>query len=205
MAKFTVSLSDPGRSWRDENAQSAAWFAKGPNAAIDDALIQDLKRRAIETGENTRISLHPGPDHPLHEMIIVQHRDKFHPPKKHAAKDKSFTIVEGRMAIFVFADDGAVEDVAVIGAGTRQYRVGAGVIHADIPVTETVVHFETTIGPFLGEEDNIFPDWAPAKGDWDAGIAYRDALFAKWLKAPEVLITGAGGAIGQPEPKGQAD
>lgn len=198
LPKFTVSLEDAERSWHDQNAKSDAWFAKGPNAAINDALIDDLKRRAIASGKNTRISLHPDPDHTLHEMIIVQHREKFHPPKKHSDKDKSFTIIEGRMAVFVFAADGTVEDVCVIGAGgNRQYRVGAGVIHADFPVTDMVVHFETTLGPFLGEEDSIFPDWAPAKGDISAGIAYRDALFAQWLDAPtEFLVTGAGGRAG---------
>ena len=198
LAKFSVSLTDADTSWRDGNAKSAAWFAKRPNVAVDATLIDELKRRALETGENTRLSLHPNPDHPLHEMVIVQHRDKFHPPKKHAAKDKSFNIIEGQMAVFVFAEDGTVEDCCILGtAGNRQYRVGAGVIHADFPITDTVVHFETTQGPFLGEEDSIFPPWAPARGDRAACAAYRDALFAEWLDAPaEILVTGAGGRAG---------
>jgi UDP-glucose 4-epimerase len=198
LAKFSVSLNDADSCWRDENAKSSAWFAKRPNVSIDESLIADLKRRAIETGENTRLSLHSNPDHPLHEMIIVQHRDKFHPPKKHADKDKSFNIIEGRMAVFVFADDGAVEDVSILGqGGNRQYRVGAGVYHADFPITDWVVHFETTLGPFLGEKDSIFAPWAPARDDMAAQIAYRDTLFGAYLSAAsDVLVTGAGGRAG---------
>ena len=172
-----VSLIDPETCWRDENAKSIGYFAKGDVARLDEATVEEIKRIAWETGENVRLSLHQSPDADFHEMIIYQHRDKYYQPKKHVTKAKSFHMIEGEMAVFVFDDDGTVTDACILdGRQTIIYRVAANIFHTDVPLTDFVIHHESTLGPFMGDKDRVFADWAPDGNDKQPYLAHRDKL-----------------------------
>ena len=172
-----VSLTRKETCKRDFNAKSIGYFAKSDVVRLDAATVNEIKIMARETGENVRLSLHHSPDAFFHEMIIYQHRDKYYRPKKHVNKAKSFHMIEGTMAVFVFNDDGEIRDTCVLdGKETIMYRVDANVFHTDIPLTEYVVHHESTLGPFLGERDRVFGPWSPDGLDEAAYLSYRDDL-----------------------------
>ncbi len=180
MRSSRVSLLDGTTCWRDTSAKSIGYFSKLDMTKIDKFFLAELEDMAQKTGENVRLSLHSGPADDFHEMIICQHRNKIHPPKKHERKAKSFHVMRGQMAIYAFSEDGLVQDTALLdGTGAHLYRVEQGVYHADFPVTELVIHHESTLGPFLGDDDAIYAPWAKALDDDRRLLTYRDQLFAK--------------------------
>jgi len=82
--------------------------------------------------------------------------------------------------VFTFSDDGSVKDnVLLDGTTAHLYRVRRGVYHADFPVTDTVIHHESTTGPFLGDQDSVFAPWIETSPDGASLLAYRDQLFAQ--------------------------
>ncbi len=181
MKKLPLSIFDDTTCWRDPNAKSIGFFAAGLVSSVDQSLLAELKDMAIQSGENVRLSLHENKDAAFHEMIIVQHRDRFHPPKKHSQKAKSFHVMEGEMAVFSFEDDGKVSNaLALDGQNSFIFRAEKNVYHADFPITELVVHHESTLGPFLGDSDSEYPNWAPLLDDQGPLIRYRDELFAEY-------------------------
>ncbi len=173
----TVSLYDSETCWKDPKAKSIGYFAKRGQACLSRDTLEEIKRMARETGENVRLSLHQSPASTFHEMIIFQHRDKYYRPKRHIGKAKSFHVIEGEMAVFVFGDDGSVIDACVLNGKTNiMYRVDANVFHTDVPLTDYVVHHESTLGPFRGDNDRVFAPWSPDDSDNAAYLAYRDEL-----------------------------
>ncbi|MAI10071.1 MAG: hypothetical protein CBD27_02250 [Rhodospirillaceae bacterium TMED167] len=180
MRSSKVSLLDGTTCWQDTSAKSIGYFSRLDMTKIDQSLLAELERMAQETGENVRLSLHSGPTDDFHEMIICQHRNKIHPPKKHQQKAKSFHVMKGQMAVYAFSDDGLVQDAALLdGTHAHLYRVEQGVYHADFPVTDLVIHHESTLGPFLGDDDAIHAPWAKAfEGDMGL-LTYRDQLIAQ--------------------------
>jgi cupin fold WbuC family metalloprotein len=177
MSSSTISLTDLNTCWQDPKAKSIGFFSVGPVTTVDEKLIQEMKDLALKSGENVRLSLHQDPKAAFHEMIIVQHRDKFHPPKKHVQKAKSFHIMEGKMAVFSFTETGDVTHSVVLDRnGSTIFRIEKEVYHVDIPVSGLIVHHESTLGPFLGDDDGIYAEWCPGM---DGLLAYRDQLFAQ--------------------------
>lgn len=172
-----VSLHDASTSWEDPNAISIGYFAKNGTVRLDAKTIEEIKMMALETGENVRLSMHQSPEADFHEMIIFQHRDKYYRPKKHVDKAKSFHMIEGEMAVFVFEDDGSVRDACILdGQNSKIYRVDANLYHTDLPLTDFVIHHESTLGPYLFNSDRIFAPWSPDGKDTDTYLKYRDHL-----------------------------
>ena len=195
-------MSDPVTCWRDPEAKSIGFFAKGPNSRVDEALLLEIKAMALKTGENTRISLHPNTDASFHEMVIFQHREKIYLPKKHKNKDKSFHFIEGKIALFIFDDDGHVTDSCILdGHQNRIFRVAKNVYHVDIPLAPHAIHHEITLGPFTrNSDDSQIAPWALAKNNKGAYSTYLgkllDTLEDTANPSYDVLLTGALGYCG---------
>ena len=171
-----VALDDPETCWRDPDAKSIGYFAKRQQICLTRDVVEQIKRQALGTGVNARLSLHTGPADDFHEMIIFQHRDQYYRPKKHI-RPKSFHMIEGEMAVFVFADDGSVIDAQIVNTTSNLiYRVGANLFHTDVPLTPYVVHHESTLGPFLGKSDHTFAPFSPPADDTEAYLKFRDGL-----------------------------
>ena len=174
----TVALDDPSSVWQDPHAKSFAYFCKRRPVRIDQALLAELKRLAGERGgQNVRLCLHEGPGAAFHDMIILEHPGKYYRPHQHLAKGESYHIIEGAMGVFVFEPDGRVADACrLTPTGTVVYRVDATMHHAVMPLSDPVIYHESKPGPFTGESDSVYPDWAPDGRDQDAAAAYTAAL-----------------------------
>ena len=172
-----ISLLEGKNCRRDPDARSLSFYATQSVLHVRAKLLDELKACGLLVRKNTRLCLHSSPDDPLHEMIIVQFWENFFPPKRHPTKAKSFHVLEGELGVFVFADDGNVIDAARLKPkDSIAYRVGAGLYHADIPLTDYSIHIETTTGPFVGERDRILAPWAPALDDALAREQFRSRM-----------------------------
>lgn len=148
---------------QDKNAKSLSYYFTTDVARIDDSIIDELIDKSVKNGKcNARISLHTSPDANFHEMVIVEYGGRYYRPHKHLKKGESCHIIKGRVAMFAFDNDGSVVFYNVVGQGQDMIsRVGINMWHTVIPLTEYAVYHESKPGPYLREEDSIFPTWAP--------------------------------------------
>jgi len=106
-----------------------------------------------------RICLHESLKNKVNEMIIVAHKDGDMPAHKHPAdKPESYHMIEGRLQILIFNDDGSVKETILLSsdAHPKMYRIRGGVWHQPIPLTEWAIYHEVATGPFNKEKDLIF-------------------------------------------------
>lgn len=132
--------------------------------------IAFLKARAAENPRRrARLCAHRDVSDPLHEMLIVHMRGSYVQPHKHLGKSESFHMVEGRLKIFLFDDEGrrtATIDMSEPALGASFfYRLASSTFHSVHPETEFVVFHEVTNGPFVPQRDTVSAPWAPSEVD----------------------------------------
>ena len=175
-----ISLLDPdlAKLVEDKGAKTVAFFCRNLPVVIDARLIEELKNVSrLRNDSNVRICLHDGPDASHHDMIALERRGRYYRPHKHARKGDTFHMIEGKLGIFSFDVDGNVTDAVVIGPG-EIYRTAVNMYNAILPLSDYVIHHESKPGPFEGENDSIYPDWAPDGGDEGQTTAYVAGLAA---------------------------
>lgn len=126
---------------------------------------EKLKRHAFEADmKRARLCLHHNDDDPLHEMIIVFHRDAIIRPHRHRTKSESYHMIFGELDIVLFDDQGRPDRVISMGdlssGKTHVYRLARPIWHSVIIRSEYAAIHEVTNGPFRVEE-NEFAPWAP--------------------------------------------
>jgi cupin fold WbuC family metalloprotein len=159
------------------------FYAEGPIIRVGSDEIDFLKARATENPRGmARLCAHPGVDDALHEMLIVLSRACCIPPHKHLGKSESFHLVEGKLTVVIFTDEGKVREVipmAPPGSGEMFfYRLSEALYHTVVPMSEFVVFHETTNGPFR-REDMQFAVWAPGE---DAPREDREAFVQELIQ-----------------------
>ncbi|MBF0156823.1 MAG: cupin fold metalloprotein, WbuC family [Magnetococcales bacterium] len=154
-------------------------FAPQPRPLVDAAMLSRLKSAAeIAPLGRARLCLHRDHDDPVQEMIIVHTRRSWDRPHRHRRKSISIMLLEGRLRLPLFADDGQVITCLELGTMTSALpfmtRFSEGEWYACVPVTEPVVIYEALTGPFRKGED-FYPDWAPEEGPELAALLRRAA------------------------------
>jgi len=173
-------MTPPANLRRDRNASSLAFFLSGPSVAFDRAMIDWLKQAAVDEGaDSARICLHSGADDPFHQMVIVQRRGIYCRPHKHMAKAESCQIIDGELAFIVFADDGSIDGIARLGGNGIIGRAGSGQFHMVYPLSDWCTYHEAKPGPFLGDKDSVFPEWAPGQDDDEGRARFLDAIASR--------------------------
>jgi cupin fold WbuC family metalloprotein len=147
--------------WRqDLLAKSLSWYPVDTPVEVSSNLIDYLEIRAREAGLNSRVCLHTSQNADFHEMIICKIRGREHAPKRHLKKDKTFTVLRGRLLISVLDESGSEKKSWVLEPSAKKglfsIRVPAGMFHVDLPLSDTSVHIETTLGPFDGKLDTEY-------------------------------------------------
>ncbi len=163
----------------DARAKSLSFYAQAPFSFIDAQALQQLEIEAQRAGQcNARICLHTDPADAFHDMLILEHRNRYYRPHKHLQKGETHHIVKGEMAVFVFNEDGTVAGSTVLrrDGGSTISRVGSGMWHTVLPLSEIVIYHESKPGPFLGDADRLFPAWAPTGSDAAESNQYMERL-----------------------------
>lgn len=168
----------------------AVFYSTDAVAEVCDDWYEKLKHHALEAGQNrARLCLHHSPDDPLHEMIIVFHRDTLVRPHRHRGKSESFHVIDGELDIVLFDDEGhrtRVISMGPFGSGKPYvYRLSEPVWHSVIVRTEYAAIHEVTNGPFRPEENDFAP-WAPKEPD--ALRAFLDEAVAEPQKRLATLV-----------------
>lgn len=161
----------------DEGGRAIGFFCQKRPVHVNAEIVSELKKAADRYQKNVRLCLHDGPDAAFHEMVILERQGKYYRPHKHLEKGESYHILEGMMGAFAFDDQGQVRDACVLKPdGNFIYRVEVNMYHAVMPLSEEIIYHESKPGPFLGDNDSIFPDWAPDGTDEQETVAYVQKL-----------------------------
>ena len=149
---------------------------------ISDPLIADLRARAARS-KRGRINhnFHGSPQDAVHRFLNVLTRDTYVQPHRHATppKHESFIVLDGRVAVIVFDDNGRVRDRWVLGSASGDHRgidLPAGVWHTIAALSDQAVCYEVKPGPWDPATDKEFASWAPPESDAEAARAWLHAL-----------------------------
>lgn len=157
-----------------------ALFNTGSVLAVDDAMLEELKRRArTALHRRYRLCLHHTPDDPVQEMIVVHCRENYSRPHFHRSAS-SCLVLDGELSVFLFDDDGQVTqrvDLGPRGSGKPfTFWIGPDVWHMPVCQTPQLVFYETMTGPFRRDDVNVWAPWSPAEDDPAAIEAYLQCL-----------------------------
>jgi cupin fold WbuC family metalloprotein len=108
-------------------------------------------------------------------------------PHKHENPGKTEVIIvlQGKAAVFEFNGDGTVKDSIILDflSGNYGAEISPGNWHCVAALEPCTVVYEMKEGPYIPDDDKIFPDWAPAENSPKASIFYESLL----LRADEAL------------------
>jgi len=178
MHGLSLDLNDPEMVWVDNGARSVAYFCLRTPVMVDKELIRKLKEiaAALNGTKNVRLCLHDSPKAIFHNMIVLENKIKYYRPHKHPSKSETFHIIEGTMAVIVFAENGQIENSSVLDAQENfLYRVDANTYHAVMPLSDLVIYHESKPGPFIGKSD-IYPSWAPEESNIELVNQYKQRM-----------------------------
>lgn len=165
------------KRWEDG---SEVYFNQECIVKVTNELITQCVEAAKQTTRKKfRFCLQHSSADSLHEMLIVRFKHSYGRPDKHLYTTESHSIIEGRMLVILFEDNGEIRDVFCLSKeNCFIYRIETNIYHMQIPLSEHVVYYETKEGPF-NEKSNIYPSWAPEEGDVLEVKKFMDGLFQK--------------------------
>ena len=132
---------------------------------VDKDWIERVKDSArVATLRRARLNLHQSNDDKVQEMLIAFCGNSLNAPHRHVGKSESMHVIEGRVLIVFFNEDGSVMRRQLLGApGTNLaslYRLCSPDWHTVIPLDDIVVIHEVTTGPFRARSETQ-PSWIP--------------------------------------------
>lgn len=149
----------------------------------DIELLKDRARR--NKRRRIRLCAHRDTGHALHEMFIVQTKGIYIPPHRHLGKSESFHVIEGRVTVILFHDDGCILQAIPMGDYTSgrifYYRMEESIYHSLIVESDFLVFHETGGGPFDPSRTDFAP-WAPKDTDIEGGKAFLRDLTERAIR-----------------------
>lgn len=133
-----------------------AIFISGSVKTIGSNALAELCEKAKKSSNGRfRYCLHSSPCEPIQNMVIALTKGSKLLPQRHLGSTKSFSIIEGKLALCVFNTDGLLTDSIVLNSST-----GCKVAYFDdtyyvltLALTEIAVYQEIISGQFTDEND----------------------------------------------------
>jgi len=130
---------------------------------IDRKKLDELKILAQkDPNKRARICLHKDDGEMIQEMIIAFCKDSYVRPHRHIDKSESYHIIEGRIEIIFFNDNGIEIDKVVLSDKIDEhpflFRISNSAWHTVVPKSDFVIIHEVTKGPF-NKNSSEFADW----------------------------------------------
>ena len=147
--------------------------ALSPPAGKNTLITTELIERLVESSRQSPrgriiLPLHKSPAANLHRMLNAIQPGSYIQPHRHMfpAKAESVIVLYGAIYVFIFRDDGQIDQVHTIAAGSTNIGIDSepGVYHTFLASQENTVLFEVKPGPYNQADDKDFAPWAPAEG-----------------------------------------
>ncbi|MBW4057029.1 MAG: WbuC family cupin fold metalloprotein [Proteobacteria bacterium] len=132
-----------------------------------------LAEVSAEARQNPRLrknyNLHPSDESRCHRLLNAIEPGSYIRPHRHLdpEKDEAFILLNGRLGIVTFADNGAVSGTVLLSldSGTLAVDIPHGVYHTAVALESGTVFYETKAGPYRLLNDDEKVAWAPEDAD----------------------------------------
>ena len=126
-----------------------------------------IERASVSKDKRSRICIHSSKKDLVQEMIICAFKNSFMPPHKHSElKSESYHIIEGKMDLYIFNDEGKVVDLINLKKNNSKndsifyYRSNnPNFWHMPVVKSKVCLFHEIFSGPFIKKKNIIFPKW----------------------------------------------
>lgn len=129
-------------------------------------------------------NFHSTGEDPINRMINAVEPDAYFPPHKHETLEKReiFIILEGKVAVVEFDEEGKVKDHMILDADSGNFGVEIPVNswHTIIPLESSVL-YEIKDGPYDPSSDKKFAEWAPRE-DEEGGLEFAEKILKELNK-----------------------
>jgi cupin fold WbuC family metalloprotein len=144
---------------------AAVFENKDDIIVVDKWWIERVKAAARTAPlRRARLNLHKSADDQVQEMLIAFCGDSLNAPHRHVGKSESMHLIEGRVLVVFFDEEGMVTRRQELGGpGTNLaslYRLSSPEWHTVVPLDDVVVIHEVTTGPFRPRSEAL-PSWVP--------------------------------------------
>jgi len=148
---------------------------------LDRALFAELAGKAAEAPRRrAHHNLHDMSE-PCHRLAVGLQPDTYIPPHRHLSADKAETllVLQGRIGLLLFAEDGSLQQARLLEAGgdCQGVDLAPGQFHALVVLTADSILFECKAGPYRPLVEAEQAAWAPREGE----PAVADYL--AWMRA----------------------
>lgn len=125
-------------------------------------------------------NFHEDYDDPINRMLNALEPDTYCRPHKHEDPDKNevFLVLRGKMAVFIFDEEGNVTDNYTFAPadGTYGIDIPPRIWHTLVCLESGSVAYEIKDGPYVKPIDKNFASWAPEEGTPEAAAYLKELL-----------------------------
>lgn len=148
---------------------------------FDHKVLDELSTQAAKAPRRRKnLNLHVDYDEPCQRLFNAVEPGSYVRPHHHSEPHKTecIMVVRGRMALLVFDDLGAIEEIVLLGDGcdVLAIELPPGIWHMLVALEQGSVFFETTSGPYVPSSDKVFAPWAPEEGSAAASKYLADIM-----------------------------
>ena len=137
---------------------------------IDNKLLDDTTEKAKQSLRlRMNYNLHEHLDDSVNRLLNAMEPGTYLRPHRHLDpdKDETFFILRGKVAVFIFDDDGNITQQLIMDplAGVYGAEIEAGVWHGLLVLEPGSVLFEVKQGPYVPVTPGNFAPWSPEPED----------------------------------------
>jgi cupin fold WbuC family metalloprotein len=143
--------------------------------------IDDFLSRAASSPRRRAPKILHEPGAVLNQVFNFMLHDSYMQPHLHPGVEKieKISLVEGKIAVLMFTDEGGVRDVVVLERGHVEYvEIPAFTWHTYVMLSDGAVTYETMMGRYEPGTWKGFAAWAPAEATPEC-VPYLAALKAE--------------------------
>ncbi|WP_080903845.1 WbuC family cupin fold metalloprotein [Parabacteroides sp. Marseille-P3160] len=148
---------------------------------IDRTLLDETTARAkVSPRLRMNYNFHEKLDDPVNRLLNAMEPGTYIRPHRHCNPDKNeiFLLLRGRVALFIFDDEGKVLESVILDPDQGEYggEIEAGIWHGLLVLESGSVIYEVKNGPFAPLLPENFAPWSPEPGNEEAVAAYMKQL-----------------------------
>ena len=151
---------------------------------IDKELLDNVTEKAKKSDrKRMNYNFHSDLQDPVNRLLNAIEPTSYIRPHRHSNPDKVeiFLVLRGKIALFLFDDEGVIIDKKIISPENNTYggEIEAGVWHSLISLEEGTVIYEIKHGPFAPLSEENLAKWSPEANNTEEARRYMDFLAAQ--------------------------
>ncbi len=150
---------------------------------IDEQLLNETQAKAMKSPRlRMNYNFHEQLDDPINRLLNAMEPGTYLRPHRHLnpAKDEIFLLLRGKVAVFLFDEQGNVTKLQIFSPKEGVYgaEIPAGIWHGLLVLESGTVIYEIKQGPYAPlAEENLAP-WSPKAEETDKAQKYMNRLLS---------------------------